>query len=271
MKTKPAQETTRDYARFIYHEQNRLTTGENGYVPRKELIQSMRKDGFWEIAPITCRKLPNGQLKVIDGHNRLTAAIMLNLPVHYIAYEQNGHDITPVDFSVGQKQWSFNQIIDAHINTIGGDYVELDEYCKRTGISNAIAAGMFMNNAPSSNNIGGTIKAGNFVIKNREVPAAMETLVKALKNHVTWATTVSCLNALYRCIVIPEFDLFRFISKINRFPELLEKQRDVNKYVELFDEIYNRHTKGKRLHLAIRSKEVMQSRNIANQHKEKSQ
>ena len=252
------QRRTTDYSKFEMHITNRVLHDETGFKPRKDLLESMRKDGFWPQAPIICEKAEGGKMRIIDGHNRFATAMSLGIPIDYIAYDSAV--TTPISFSKDQKNWKIDDYVSAYIQQDSDDYVEVNEYCERTGISRSAAFCLFDNNLPTSGNTNTPLKKGTFRIKCRDYPEKVAMLVLALTTYVDWSTTKSCITAIARCVLTDGFDHHQMIQKIHKHHELLKKQPQVDDYMRLFELIYNRQNKSEHFPLVIKSAAAVRAR-----------
>lgn len=262
MTSLPSQKRTTDYSKFQMHITNRVVHDESGFKPRKDLLESMRKEGFWPQLPIICKKTANGKLLIIDGHNRFVTAMSLGIPVDYLAYDDSA--ISPVEFSRNQKTWKMDDYIAAYSHQDLDDYVEVNEFAERTGISRNAAACMFTNNLPSSGNASKLVKRGTMTIKCRDFPEKVGLIVIAIKKYADWAATSSCVSAIARCVLTEGFDHHQFISKLNKFNEYLKKQVGVDEYIAMFESIYNKHSKGDYFPLAAESRRCIRARSKFN-------
>lgn len=95
---------TSDYSQFEMHQMNRLIVSGDGFVPRKDLLESMKKHGFRMMQPIRCVMQKNGKMRIFDGHNRFLTARYLGIPVWFICYPE-GQSLTPLQDAEGGKAW----------------------------------------------------------------------------------------------------------------------------------------------------------------------
>jgi len=259
------QQSTTDYSKFQHNPMNRLVADGDGYKTRKDLVDSMREHGYRKECPITCYKNADGTLTVIEGHNRLAAAMYLGLPVEYIVYERNGKgEWTPAQHSKGIKQWTIDQFISAYASTGIDDYIEVLDYAKKHQVTPYTAAGLFSGEQVSSGNIGIKIKSGTFKIKDRKTPFTIAKIIEPLQIAMKCALPKVAVAAVARCMYAPEFDPQRMISKIEKYPELCEKQKDLERYMDMLETIYNRNINSKdKYPLKFEADKAVNARNFA--------
>lgn len=253
---------TTDYSSFRMHHMNRQIAEGSGFVPRKDLVESMKKHGFRMTQPVRCVESDDGAMIIFDGHNRYLTARYLGIPVWYICYPK-GQDISPLDDNEGGVPWSLRDIAAAHAHD-HPDYAEVFAYCDITGIPLQAAFSMFFGQSASSGNANKFIRGGNFQIKDRDYPWKIAAVVRAAAQHCDFATTKAFVSAVSKCMFAEGFSHERLIERINKRPELLRKCGYERDYIALFEEIYNHSVKGERLYLAAETEKAMRSRSAAN-------
>lgn len=250
---------TTDYDMFVMHDQNRVIVSEDGFVPRRDLIKSMKEDGFLETGHIVCLLGRDGMLHIIEGHNRFVTAKHLGLPVWFTAHPADCK-ATPLKHSHTIRPWASKDFAGAHAQE-NADYAEVESYQKRTGIPSmacfALYAGML---ASSSSNLNNAMKTGDFKIRNRELPLAVSRIVDALRKHCDFSTTINLVTAISKAIYAEGFDVARMVDRINRKPELIKPCNKVADYEELLETIYNHGTKSEKLFLRTEIEKAMRKR-----------
>ncbi|MCG3203972.1 MAG: hypothetical protein KCHDKBKB_00649 [Elusimicrobia bacterium] len=131
----------------------------------KSLVQSIAKNNLLESNPIIVNQ--NGL--VIDGQHRLEAAKQLGVPVSYVVTDGNLDIVQKLNTSA--KSWSYDDFVNSYIELGNKNYIELQEFKKKWGISYGLAGSLMMF-GPTAN-VGGTsnkdyIKSGKFKIKYAE-------------------------------------------------------------------------------------------------------
>lgn len=255
----PIQKSTQDYDIFESHEQNRLLGNAS---PRRDLLLSLRQHGFKPAFPILCTKLPNGKLKIHDGHNRFITAVHLGLPIEYKIHDAEDL-LSPTEISGTQKSWSIGEYSNAWAHDPNKpDFAEVEAFHRDTGISVNAAYSLFAGEVCGSNNYGVRVKNGSYKIKNRDIPYRVARLVGALALHCNFATHIYLVGALSKVIHIEGIDLNRLVERIHRHPELLGKQRTCEQYIDMLELIYNRNTKLEKLYFRAGVDKAMQARRI---------
>ncbi len=256
---------TTNFALFEMHEMNRLTTNEDGFNPRKDLLESMKANGFRSTQPISCVRLPAGKLRIFDGHNRFVTARFLNIPVYYIAYSES-HDITPLEYSRGQKTWSMIEKATA-IALENSDYAEVLEFCKKTKIPAKAAFSMFIGESASSGNALVKVSSGTFAITDRNLPYEVAAITTELQKHCAFSNSPNFVYAICKTIFAKGFSIERMIEKISKHPELLKQCRSMDDYIDLLEFIYNRSVKNEKYYLKVEIEKAMKLRSFGHLNK----
>jgi hypothetical protein len=241
------QKKTLAYDLFRFNILNRIAVNKGSI--RKDLVSSMKKEGFWKESPIKCYANEDGSLTIFDGHNRFLAAQSLGLPVEYIVYSRDEKtQIDPIKFSTtATKKWTMEEIAEGYKTKGYGDYLELAEYIEEYGIPINCAASMLVGEQAGSSNASRFIRNGTFKIKKEgaEHAAVVGYVCNEVAKHVEWAKVKSFVIAVSRVLLTPGFKLSQFVEKINKYPELLKKQASWRDYIDMIEVLYNRNQKEK--------------------------
>lgn len=252
---------TNKYDMFVMHDQNRVLTDGEDFKPRKDLIESMKKDGFLETGHIVCQLRQDGKLEIIEGHNRFVTAKHLGLPVWFSAHPDSCK-ATPLKHSQTIKPWMVKDFAGAHAQETA-DYAEVMSFQRRTGIPHlacfALYGGMI---ASSTGNVNGPMKTGSYKIKNRDLPFAVSRVVEALGKHCDFAASMNLVTAISRAMFAEGFDVSRMLDRIGRKPELIKKCRTVSEYEAMLEAIYNHGVKSERLYLQAEIEKAMRRRDV---------
>jgi len=261
--------TTDEYGKFQFHQHNRvLRDADGGMAVRKDLFESMSREGYRMEEPITAYRNSDGTLTVIDGHNRLVAAQALGIPVHYIAYARNGvGEWTPIKHSAGQRGWKMRDYIHAYAADGLADYGELLEFCDRTGIAPKQASSLLTGQHANSSNTGRLIKEGRFKITDRKTAEIVADIVATAKPFIAWATSPHFVAAISGAVFVSEFSTDRMKDNICKYHEQLTKPKSLQHSYQNVEHVYNFHRKD-RLYLTQKIADVLKSRNAAQSKKQ---
>lgn len=251
---------TADFSLFEMHEMNRLVNDAKGFAPRKDLLASMKKEGFRASQPISCSITEGGKFKIFDGHNRFATARFLGVPVYFMAYPK-ALAVSPLDFSKGQKRWSYGDAAKA-VAQDNADYAEIIQFTETTGIPVPSAFSMFHGDIASSGNADKFVRSGDFKIKDRDAPWRVAAITRALGRHCTFSTERSLVYAISKTIHADGFDLNRMIDRIDKAPDLIKRCRTTEDCLDMLEAIYNRNMKGERYYLRIEVEKAMKRRSV---------
>lgn len=247
----------KNYSLFIFSEMNRLTIDGETCKPRKDLVDSMTREGFRKTSPIVCVPAPGGKFKIVDGHNRFVAARHLKLPVEYIVYPK-GDEISPVAYSQAQKSWTCAQV--AHGYAIEGreDYAEIVDFSNATGIHVSYAFPLFLGRFGQNDcDIQGRIRDGSYKITDRETPWRLANAYIRITRLAPHAASATLLRALDRALRVEDFDVESLIDKIEKNPRMLVKCRTQADAIEMLGEVYNYKRRGDKYYLEVEIEKAM--------------
>ncbi len=253
--------STTNYNLFVHHDFNREVKEDSKKF--KELLESMREFGWLESFPASCIENGTG-LKIIAGHHRFRAAQILGIPVRYVveSVEVPIHRLE----GGGPGRWTPKDYLRSYVKMGMDSYCELSDYMERTGIGFNNAASMLFGDSAGSGNFdkNGTFSKGRFKIKDREHPARVEEVVKYLKNiGVQFAAENLMVKTISRILRVEQFNIERFKNKAKSHIGLFQKQQNLQDYVKMFEDIYNRQCRSEqKLPLSFLVDQKMVERNI---------
>ncbi len=252
---------TANYDLFVMHDQNRVILGHEGFIPRKDLIESMKKSGFLETGHIICTLRDDGKLEIVEGHNRFVTARYLGIPVWYSAHPAN-EAATPMRHSQTIKAWGVKDFAGGHSQE-NEDYAEVMAFHRKTRIPLMACFALFAGQiASSSGNVNGAMKQGRYKIKTRDLPFEVAGIVEALAKHCDFASSLNLVNAISRATFADGFDSRRMIERIAKKPELIKRCNQVADYELMLETIYNHGVKSERLYLQVEIEKAMRQRNV---------
>lgn len=249
---------TSDYSIFKANEINRILADGGEFTVRKDLLASMKQDGFKPGCAISCTIEDDGKLTIFDGHNRFATARFLGIPIYYFAFPKE-MEVSPLDYSRDQKRWTLAQKAQAYSQN-SQDYAEVMTFHETTGIDVSAATSMFYGDIASSGNAAKYVNQGKFKIKDRDNPWRVAAIVRTLGKHCNFSTAKLLVYAVSKSIHAEGFDDARMMERINRYPELIARCRTTEGYLDMLDNIYNRNHKGARYYLRTEVDKAMQRR-----------
>ena len=229
---------TDQYDRFELHEFNRSIGN------TKNLEESMRKFGWIDAYPMHVEKNGSGKLKIKAGHHRFVVAKKLGIPVKYIICDDLGATIQELEKST--RLWSMQDYLESYVRNKRPSYIAIKEYCELTGIGLNNAISMLGGESAGSNNKGKLFKNGVFKISDSQHAEIVGDIVIYLKRiGIKFANANLFVQAISRCVWVKEFLPSVFKNKCKTFKALVEKQQNLEGYLQMIDSIYNRQSKKK--------------------------
>jgi hypothetical protein len=225
---------TRDYSKFVTNEFNR------DIKKTKQLEESMKAHGWISAYPAHIQR-ENGKLKVKAGHTRIYVAKKLGIPVKYVV---PGDTATIHELEHSTNPWKPADFVVSHARIGNKNYLELIEYCSRTGISMSMAASMFIGHAAGSGSANKRLKDGSFVVKDRKHPEAVASICAYLQKFgIEYATNKHMVVAVSKLLFVEEFKVETLMKKIKAHHHVITRPRSVDQAMEMLEEVYNRASK----------------------------
>jgi len=250
----PKLQVTKDYRLFERCSDNRPLNESK----HKRLRKSMEEYGFLPAWPIACVRNGDKHLVVRDGQHRLAFAETLGLPVYFVVVDA-AFDISKINNT--QVIWSVRNHAEMYAAQGKKVYQEGLEFADRHGIPIGTAF-CLLAGTTSFGNLYHAFKDGTIRIKDRD----WAELVGAIYSHlVAAAPRVRNARLIEACMAVarvPDFDVQRLLSGIDRCREKLVPYSTKDAYLEMLEEVYNfgrKHLVG----LKIAAIQAMRDRNAA--------
>jgi len=226
----------------------------------RDLENSMRIHGWISAYPAHVVKKGN-KLLIKAGHHRFFVARKLNIPVKYVICSDN---ISIYELEKATAPWKMQDYMDSHCRNGEREYLAVKEYCDETGIGLMNAVSMLGGHSAGSGNFGLVFKTGEFKVKKNSNHAnTVKDLVLCFKKYgVPFYNANLLVQAISRVVWVNEFEPSRMKSKIKICAGFIEKKANLEQYVAMLEEIYNRQSKSK-IPLKFLADATAKSRNVA--------
>jgi hypothetical protein len=228
---------TKDYNRFEM-------LGFNRDVKRTDSLEaSMKRHGWIPAYPMHVVQNSKGKLKIKAGHHRFYVARKLGIPVQYVVCHD---DATICELEESTNSWSLNDYLTSNIRNGKGSYQEIQEYCRRTGITISGALSLCGGHQTSTKEVK-RFKKGIYELYGDDVPAEMVGgIVLCMKQAgVTWAATNLLVRALSKVILVEDFNEEVMKRQIEKYSYLITKQLSVYGYLRMLETVYNRSNRNR--------------------------
>jgi hypothetical protein len=244
---------TNNYGKFVLSPFNREVK------KTWRLEQSLLKYGWLDEYPMPVFRLPDGLLRIEDGHNRFYSARKHGIPVKYIETKsqitQAERDGTHTTWSLQDYLWSFAQ------NNFEA-YQAVFDYHRKTGIKLNACISMLSGLSAGSGNWRKQFKEGTYRLGDPAHANLVADLVAHCRKHefLYWNDT-PFVNALSKIAWAEVFNPHVLKNKITAFPEQMKKHGKREEYVDMLETIYNRYSKDL-VPLAIKAEEAARKREL---------
>ena len=152
------------------------------------------------------------------------------------------------------------------------DYEYLKQYHEKTcfpiGLCIAVCGGQ---SASSASNFKDRFKQGSYLLGNQDHANDLWNIAGFLKNTgVSFYSNSKFLAALSRCLFVKNFNKQTFKKKSKTYKQLLEKQPNIERYLDMIDTIYNKGVRSENvIPLAFLANQEAKKRSVANINGEK--
>lgn len=242
---------SKDYSRFVAYPINRKVE------KIKKLVASMSAHGWIDAYPAHCCKLGD-TLVLKGGHHRFAVAKMLGLPVKYVVCDDTA---TIHELEQATNHWTMVDHLDSHCEAGKSAYLEVREFCRKSGIGVTQAISMLGGNCASSANMNNKFKAGEFVIRGLAHANTVANIVQHLRQcGVPFYNASSLVNAISKIVMVEGFDTAKLKQRIKQYTYVVQRQATVDDYMRMLEEVYNRNSKGDRIPVAFLAAEGARQR-----------
>lgn len=228
---------TKEYSKFRLHQFNRKVD------TIKYLEESIRIYGYIPAYPLHCVRGRNSELVIKDGHHRFEVCRRLGISVYYVVCD----DIATIQELVRTINiWDQKDFLDSYVNAGMSDYVYIKNYHERTGIPLACCVSMLAGNSAGTMKHQKVFRSGKIQLGDVSHANTVSSITKkCAENGISFATNGLFVQALSKCVWVKEFNVDEFKLKTKKYPFLFEKQRSVEDYINMIENVYNRNRKEK--------------------------
>lgn len=208
----------------------------------KHLLESMKKHGWINSKPMSVIHNGNGKMIIKDGHHRFEVAQRLGIPVKYVV-DTDSATIYELDKSI--NKWSLNDFLTSHCRDGKIEYLKLKAYIDETGINISSSASMLMGQSAGSGNCQIPLRNGTYKANDKCNHAnIVKDIVLCLKKYgVKYYNNDFLVQAISKVAWVDQFDHNVLKQKIKVFSHLIDKKANVDQYLTLLEEIYNKQSR----------------------------
>lgn len=208
------------------------------------LMESMKNHGWINSKPMSVIQNGNGKLIIKDGHHRFEVAQRLGIPVKYVI-DTDSSTIYELDKST--NKWSLKDCLTSYCRAGKIEYLKLKTYCDETGIGLGNAASMLTGQSAGSGNYQQLFRTGNYKTNPKSNHAeVVKDLVLCCKKHgIKFYNTDLLVQAFSKIAWVDQFSAEHMKNKIKNFAPLIEKKANLDQYLVMLEDIYNRKCQSK--------------------------
>jgi hypothetical protein len=224
------------------------------------LEKSMERYGFYEGNPITCVRNNEGKLQITQGHHRFHVAKKLGLSIWFLVAPRN---IPLFETEASSHSWNVRDFAVARCRKGEKAPLEALEYHQKTGIPLSCSIGLVGGLGASSGSVKSReLKSGKFKVGDMTHANEVASIIEHCKQEkISFALNTYFVQAISKCLFVPDFDAEYFRYKVSKYPELMRPQRGVDEYLRLIEEVYNyKQSKKKIISLAYYASEAAMER-----------
>jgi hypothetical protein len=212
----------------------------------KALEESMRIHGFIPAYPLHVIKNGGEKYLIKAGHHRFYVAQKIGIPVKYVVCDDNA---TIHELERATNKWNLQDYLESYCKMGKEEYLKVRYYCEETGIGLGNAIYMLAGQTASkgSSAVNNAFKDGKFKVKESDDHAyIVRDIVLYLKKYsVPFGGIDLFVRALSRIVKVDDFDLTRLKLKIKNFHGLIEKKVNLDQYLDMLEDLYNRQSQSK--------------------------
>lgn len=224
------------------------------------LVESMKKHGWIDAYPMKCSQNGGDKLKIEAGHHRFKAAQMLGIPVKYVVCKDNA---TIHELEKATNPWTLRHYFDSYCRQGREDYLRLKKFSIDSEINLPLCASMLIGETAGSGNYNESIKNGTYKVKSTTHAESVADMVRHCKESgVPFYKMNLFVVALSKILWVPEFNIERFKQKITAHHSIMEKKANLQLYLEMIEDVYNRQS-SKKIPLALLATQLAKERSAA--------
>jgi len=221
------------------------------------LVESMKKHGWIDAYPMKCSQNGGDKLKIEAGHHRFKAAQMLGIPVKYVVCKDNA---TIHELEKATNPWTLRHYFDSYCRQGREDYLRLKKFSIDSEINLPLCASMLIGETAGSGNYNESIKNGTYKVKSTTHAESVADMVRHCKESgVPFYKMNLFVVALSKILWVPEFNIERFKQKITAHHSIMEKKANLQLYLEMIEDVYNRQS-SKKIPLAFLATQLAKER-----------
>lgn len=201
-----------------------------------KLVEAIRKKNLLHLNPIVV----NGEMEVIDGQHRLSAAKILGVAIYYTQDARISHnDIGGMNSN--KKNWQMMDYINYYAKKGNRNYVAFLELCdKHKDYKPSMLQTLCSKDGTRRSN---DVKEGLFDISNIDHAEIIISYLEDFKKYTLLAANSRFIEAVRLIATHPEYNHERMMGKVQQNPTAILPCANNKQYVQMLQAMYNKHVR----------------------------
>lgn len=201
-----------------------------------KLINAIQKKNLLHLNPIVV----NGNMEVIDGQHRLTAAKQLGIPIYYTQDSSISHDDI-AGMNSNKKNWGMMDYINYYALKGNTDFIEFNKFCnKHREYTPSLLQTLCSKNGDRRTS---DIKEGYIDISQIKHAEVVIGYLEDFKKYTPLAKAARFIEAIREISSHPEYNHERMMGKVQQNPTAIMPCANNRQYIQLLQQMYNKHVR----------------------------
>ena len=221
--------STKDYASFSYHPQNRTL------IPRKIKVisNSMLRYGNCSIVLTRPSAIETGKMEVYDGQHTLEACKTLNIPVNYAHFENVPLRVM-IELNKNTTAWKLEDYLSFAIGECLDDYISLDVYRKAMNLSISSLICLLSGSQAST-----VFKGMAFKITRKDYANEVISYIKDFSDYIAHWNHTKFIWAMCRVVDTGKYEHEHMMSKVKIASDKFRACSGVEGHKQAIEDMYN--------------------------------
>jgi hypothetical protein len=224
---------TTDYDMFKFRADNRAAINQ-GHV--NKLVESIKINNLLEYTPI----LVNDEMEIIDGQHRLLAAKKLGTEIYYKQEKGiNASDVIALNLA---QKWGMQDYMNYYCKNHYPEYMKLDEYMKKNGVSFRVALNLVLGSTHDSLH---KFRMGKYKHSEEALEGDIDmcwhtiNYIRKMNGNSPYTTTTKFWAALLMLVRHSNFDAKKWQENLKRMVDKFTVKINKKSYLDLMMEVHN--------------------------------
>lgn len=218
----------------------------------KRLRDSFRKSMLFTVIFV------NEHYQIIDGQHRFEVLKELGEPIEFIVLPEYGVKEVQI-LNTNSKNWKTEDYLQGYCKEGYGEYLKMKKFMEdypEFGILATLRILTQLSTGKKQGSVDGVkvssnqdFECGRFVVPDLTASYEIAEKLRLLAPYFHLYTDPTFISAILKVFANPEYDHNEMISKLSKQPSVLIKQRDVEQYRLIIEDVYNYRRRDKKVNL----------------------